>query len=230
MKRWTVLTVVFLASCSSSAAPPVPTTAPTTEPVATSVVTEQVATTRTTFDRTAHTPLERCLERAVFGDPSDSPYVLPFPAGTGYTVIQSYCNDDGSHETQLAYDFAAPVGSEVIAARSGYVSAVVSDISDTANTSKLNYVIIHHDDGTVAFYAHLMQNGVLVEIGDTVEQGHLFAYSGSSGRTGEVIHFGVYGTDPPRDEADRAINFSNADGLLDLRGGLRQGTFYTALP
>ena len=64
---------------------------------------------------------KRCLRRAEFGDAADSPYVLPYPPGDGYTVIQSYCHDDGSHENQLAYDFAMPLGSTVVASRSGVV-------------------------------------------------------------------------------------------------------------
>jgi len=224
-----IVVVVALSACAGSAS------LATTPPASTTVVaststtsTQPTATTRTTFDRSGHTPLERCLERAVFGDPAESPYVLPFPAGAGYAVLQSYCNDDGSHENQLAYDFAAPIGSEIIAARGGFVSVVVEGTSDTANTSQFNYIFIRHDDGTVAFYAHLTRDGAVVEVGDTVEQGDLIGYSGSSGRTGEVIHFGVYGVDPPRDDADRAINFSNAEGQLDERGGLRVGTFYRA--
>jgi|GEM_PF-4888646 len=32
---------------------------------------------------------ESCVERAVFGDPADSLYVLPYPVGTSYPVLQS---------------------------------------------------------------------------------------------------------------------------------------------
>ncbi|MFC1640159.1 hypothetical protein ACFL3B_05290, partial [Gemmatimonadota bacterium] len=42
-----------------------------------------------------------------------------------------------------------------------------------------------------------------------------------------VLHFGVY----RRSWAvDIPINFENADGPLDSRGGLMRGTFYTVLP
>jgi len=32
-----------------------------------------------------------CLDRAVFGVPAESPYVLPYPVGEAYTILQAYC-------------------------------------------------------------------------------------------------------------------------------------------
>lgn len=78
---------------------------------------------------------------------------------------------------------------------------------------------IEHSDGTTAFYAHLVQDSVLPEVGDRVAQGEIIAQSGTSGGTVAVL-----GGD------DVAINFRNADGPLDERGGLVQGATYTALP
>lgn len=147
-------------------------------------------------------------------------------------MFQSYCHPESSHETQLAYDFWMPIGSQVIATRAGVVRDLREDISDEAQTSLLNFVIVEHEDGTAAFYAHLTRDGALVEMGQQVEAGELIALSGASGRTHShgVLHFQVFRTWPPREEADVAINFSNAEGLLDGRGGLREGTFYRARP
>jgi murein DD-endopeptidase MepM/ murein hydrolase activator NlpD len=144
-------------------------------------------------------------------------------------MFQGYCRDDTSHEGQLAYDFLMPIGSPVVAARSGVVKEVKEDVADDAFTSALNYVLVEHDDGTVAFYAHLTKDGVLPEVGRRVEQGEQIALSGSSGRTGELLHFGVYRAYPPREGTDLAVDFSNADGPLDERGGLRDGAYYRAL-
>ena len=32
-----------------------------------------------------------CLSRASFGDPASSPWVLPYPVGSGFDCTQSYC-------------------------------------------------------------------------------------------------------------------------------------------
>ena len=36
-------------------------------------------------------PSPICLARADFGDPAQSPYVLPYPVGAAYQVAQGYC-------------------------------------------------------------------------------------------------------------------------------------------
>ncbi|MCP3975168.1 MAG: M23 family metallopeptidase [bacterium] len=176
------------------------------------------------------TEIELCLERAVFGDPVESDYVLPFPAGTGYTMFQGYCRDDTSHEEQVAYDFAMPIGSQVTAARAGIVRDLREDVSDTAFTSDLNFITIEHEDGSAAFYGHVMQDSIPVAIGDEVEAGDLIALSGSSGRTGEILHFGVSRIYPWGHHTDTGVNFRNADGPLNRAGGLRDGSFYRATP
>lgn len=218
---------------TTATGPPSTTVAPaasapsTITPTTAAPSTTRATTTTSAF--VARSEHEACLERAVFGDPAGSPYVLPFPAGSGSTMFQGYCRDDTSHEGQLAYDFLMPIGSPVVAARSGVVKEVKEDVADDAFTSALNFVLVEHDDGTVAFYAHLTKDGVLPEVGQRVEQGEQIARSGSSGRTGELLHFGVYRSYPPREGADLAVSFSNADGPLDDRGGLRDGTYYRAL-
>jgi hypothetical protein len=56
------------------------------------------------------------------------------------------------------------------------------------------------------------------------------ANSGSAGTPVADLHFGVYRTWPIRNGDDIAVNFRNAQGPLDTRGGLRQGVAYLALP
>jgi len=48
--------------------------------------------------------VNQCLDRAHFGAPENSPYVLPYPVDSVYSVLQTYCGR-GSHQEQLAYDF-----------------------------------------------------------------------------------------------------------------------------
>jgi hypothetical protein len=173
-----------------------------------------------------------CLDRAIFGDPDSSDYVLPFPVGNSYPVYQSYCFPAGGHRCQLAYDFTMPIGDPVTAARAGIVRQVREDSPDDGQgVGQHNYVFIEHEDGTTAFYAHLMQYSVTVTPGDTVEVGERFASSGNSGYSGEPhLHIGIYEDYPPVEGNDLPFNFRNADGPLDTRGGLIRGETYTALP
>lgn len=171
-----------------------------------------------------------CLSRAVFGDPAQSPYVLPYPVGVAYRVLQSYCNSQGSHSHQLAYDFQMPIGSPVAAAREGLVVQVVDLYLDSdRDNSHFNYILIQHADGTVAFYAHLQIHSMAVRQNDRVEKGQPLACSGSCGTPIADLHFGVYESFPPREGYDLAINFRNAQGPLDARGGLQSGVIYLAL-
>jgi hypothetical protein len=171
-----------------------------------------------------------CSDRAIFGDPKNSEYVLPFPVGAAYPVYQSYCWPTGGHRDQLAYDFIIPISDTIVAARSGVVRGIREDSPDTGEGyGEHNYIFIQHEDGTVAFYAHLMQNKVMVEVDDIVNTGQPIALSGNSGQSGEPhLHFGVYQAYPPTEGLDIAVNFRNAEGPLDTRGSLIKGQNYQA--
>ena len=176
-----------------------------------------------------------CMERAVFGDPSQSAYILPYPIGASYRLMQGYCYPEGGHRNQLAYDFETPVGTQVIAARSGLVMKVRSDLPDDGKqpeSGQHNHIMIKHDDGTVAFYAHLKQNSILLKVGDRVSQGQPIAASGNSGNTQGLphLHFGVYEGWPATEGFDVPVNFRNAEGTHDQRRGLRPGGYFKALP
>jgi murein DD-endopeptidase MepM/ murein hydrolase activator NlpD len=182
------------------------------------------------------TPPATCFDRAVFGDPADSPYILPYPVGLAYEVNQKYCQHDSSHSNQLSYDFAMALGDVVTAARSGRVMELVDSFADDGTDSgamEYNYVLILHEDGTVAFYAHLMQDSVVVEVGDQVEAGQPIARVGFSGMPADVppcLHFGVYAYFPPVEGHDVPVNFRNTAGRLDARNGLTLYVEYEALP
>jgi murein DD-endopeptidase MepM/ murein hydrolase activator NlpD len=170
------------------------------------------------------------MDRAVFGDRAASPYVLPYPVGESYVVLQSICNSPGSHRNQLAYDFEMPIGAEVTAARGGVVmlaSDNTPDIGTRQYQGQANYIYIQHEDGTVAFYAHLKQDSVTVGRGDQVETGQRIAASGNSGYTGGIphLHFGVYAWWPPEEGYDVPVNFRNATAF----GALMQQGRYLAL-
>lgn len=168
-----------------------------------------------------------CPERAIFGDPDTSEYILPYRAGSSYMCTQSYCTPGGSHMEQLHYDFDMQVGDIVIAARAGVMRRVIDYYPDDGY--EFNYVNIEHDDGTVAFYAHLMQNSVIINVGQSVRQGQYFAKSSRSGSPWfPHLHFGVYQHYPPRHGYDVPVNFRNTDGPLDECGGLVRGAIYRA--
>ena len=189
-------------------------------------------------------PIEvSCLDRANFGAPIASKYILPFPVGESSEVLQAYCKKRGSHSDQLAYDFIRPFGSAVSAARFGEVMRLESHHPDFTEDNVHNNVFIRHDDGTTAFYAHLQQDSIVVAVGDFVNAGQIIGLNGSSGTPtacdahirnppGDqcaILHFGVYATYLPQDGNDLAINFRNADGALDARNGLAADVTYTAL-
>lgn len=158
-----------------------------------------------------------------------SDYILPWPSGNTYSLNNSYCVPTGGHREQQAYDFLIPVDDPVVAARAGVVRQIKEDSPDDGQGSDHNHVMVEHSDGTVGFYAHLKQEGVLVGVGDNVAAGQTIALAGHSGTTDVVhLHFGVYDDWPPEEGSDRAVNFRNVEGPVDCRGGLVNGAAYTA--
>jgi murein DD-endopeptidase MepM/ murein hydrolase activator NlpD len=111
----------------------------------------------------------------------------------GWGGVYSHSDDQNRH----AVDFAADIGTPVLAARAGTVMEVESDFEraglDTGQYARsANFVRIVHDDGTMALYAHLKQSGVLVRAGQHVRNGEVIGLSGNTGfTTGPHLHFAV---------------------------------------
>lgn len=238
MKRilgWMIIVFAGILTTVVSACGQLPTPSPNISPTNTLEPTRQAASTptKTSMIFPTHT-LSPCIVRASFGDPAQSPYILPFNVGKSYRVTQSYCEPDGGHANQLAYDFRMPVGFDVIAARSGIVLGFIDRYPDGIDGPVIehNYILIQHDDGSVAFYAHIEQDSIQLRVGEEVEQGQAIAKSGNSGMTGGLphLHFGVYQFYPLQEGYDVAVSFRNAEGLLDSRGGLIKELTYKALP
>lgn len=217
-----LLAALLLVACAPDATTETITTTTTSTPTTTSTTVAATTTSTTLYIPVGVDATSPCLLRAGFGDPEDSLYILPFPPGKEVRISQGYCFSKGGHKNQLAYDFDLRVGDEVIAARAGVVRDIREDSPDNGvGNGEHNYVFIQHKDRSVAFYAHLQQDAVLVEPGDSVEQGQVIAYSGNSGLTGHPhLHFGVYRNWPPGEGSDIPVNFSNAVGPIDPRGGL----------
>ncbi len=123
------------------------------------------------------------------------PYMLPFSDEIDFKLTQGY-NGKFSHQSKKALDFTMPIGTKIVAARSG----VIIDSKEDSNTGceaprcldAANYITVLHNDGSFAQYYHLKQNGVVVALSDIVEQGQLIGYSGNTGFTsGAHLHFEV---------------------------------------
>src|SRR6266436_878804 len=85
-------------------------------------------------------------------------YLLPYAAGGGFRVTQGY-NGSYSHSgsDQYALDFKMLAGTPVHAARGGVVVKVKDDSGSGGPSRKFescaNYILIRHDDDTLANYA-----------------------------------------------------------------------------
>ena len=139
--------------------------------------------------------------RTYYGNISSTPdedhvYELPFAPGTGQRVDQGY-NGHFSHRGKNALDFNMRSGTPIHAARGGVVAAVEESHNRSCNRPECmdfnNYIHIYHEDGTIADYAHLKQNGAVVKVGQRVRAGALIGYSGGTGYvSGPHLHFTVY--------------------------------------
>jgi len=185
-------------------------------------------------DNSTSSNYKSCSERADFGDPATSEYILPYSVGEAYELVQSYCTPNNSHRNQLAYDFLMPTRVNLIAVRDGIVRELVKDQPDSEPGGEPigthNHINIEHEDGSVSFYAHLKEQAVYVNVGDAVSIGDTIALSGNSGTSLPHLHFGVYRTWPAIEGDDLAVNFRNTDGSVDDLGGLIAGEIYEALP
>lgn len=124
------------------------------------------------------------------------PYLLPFDSPDYFMLTQGYFGGF-SHAGLYALDFAMPENTPISASRSGIVLDTKMDSNEGGIAekyfNKANFVKILHNDSTVAIYAHLRYNGVIVQKGQRVKRGQIIGYSGNTGySSGEHLHFGVY--------------------------------------
>ena len=114
-------------------------------------------------------------------------------------------------------------GTPVIATKSGEIISTITGCSegDLKCGSYLgNHIKIDHGDGIESVYAHLSQ--LLVQKGDTVQQGQIIGYTGSTGNsTGPHLHFEIHLNGSKVDPLNyvdpdnpRPINANNIDFIL----------------
>lgn len=140
------------------------------------------------------------VDCSVFPDNRASTYVLPYAVGQQFVVSRTFDHfTPGNNGVGLyAIDFPMPMRTPVHAVRSGTVVAVEQRYSDDDRTElHENWVMVRHEDGTVARYIHLTTGGALVQVGDAVRQGQVVGLSGSSGPSTEPhLHFDVQSCGP----------------------------------
>ena len=129
--------------------------------------------------------------------PEDLAYSLPVDENSRWELGQEF-NGEYSHndeQNRYAVDFVVPVGTPVLAARSGTVMETIGSYDRGGQNAKVyasraNFIRILHDDGSMAMYAHLKENGVLVSPGERVGLGDVIGYSGNTGfSSGPHLHF-----------------------------------------
>ncbi|WP_457095590.1 peptidoglycan DD-metalloendopeptidase family protein [Lysobacter sp. P5_B9] len=163
------------------------------------------------------------------GDPSARPrdveYLLPlrqrdFRIDQGFGG--SFSHDDP--QNRYAVDFAADIGTPVLAARDGVVMQVENDFAKAGLSrekygGRANFIRILHDDGTMALYAHLREEGALVRVGQRVRAGQQIGLSGNTGfTTGPHLHFVVQVNRGMKLES-LPFHMRGPDGPLRIAGG-----------
>jgi len=157
-----------------------------------------------------------------------SEYVLPYPVGTAYLVLQGNCS--GLSHTgvyQYGYDFDMSIGTPITAARAGEVVVRRFGFDDTQiRDGQQNYVMVRHADGMITGYSHLT-NRVVVSVGDTVAAGDPVGFSGNTGTSSGIphLHFSMSSCLVPNDCGTRPLTFRNTDPNPN---GLEAGRVYPA--
>ena len=130
----------------------------------------------------AEVPAEQVIVTAAESDMDQFQISLPFGAGARYEETSGHSG----------IDFAAPEGTEVLAAAEGCVRKTGFDEADG------NYVVIDHDFGFQTRYSHLAS--VAVSEGDAVSVGTVIGTVGNTGMsTGAHLHLELLLDEEPTD-------------------------------
>ena len=130
--------------------------------------------------------------------PANIDFYPPFPSGSEFPISQGF-DGDSTHKdaaNRYAVDIVMPIGTPILAARSGVVMDMEDDFHGGEQKKRYldraNRIRIVHDDGSMAVYAHLQPNSVRVYPGTQVPAGSWIANSGNTGfSNGPHLHFVV---------------------------------------
>jgi len=134
--------------------------------------------------RTDVTSFRRCGGAPV-AESSGSGMIYPIKKGT-YSMSAGFGKSGGlwSSGSHTGQDFAAPIGTPVMAAKAGVVTV------SSVGWAGPNFVTIDHGAGLKTAYGHMSQ--AIVKTGQKVAQGQLVGAVGSEGNsTGPHLHFEV---------------------------------------
>lgn len=164
----------------------------------------------------------KLLRNGVLQDDSSAVYGLPFENDKAHLLVQGYFGSF-SHKGRAALDFKMKRGTKILAARDGVVLRIKEDGEKGGWNRKYrqdgNHIVIQHADNSRSGYWHLQKNGVLVNVGDTVEQGQVIGLSGNTGYTAfPHLHFivwrfnraGQFRQVPTRFETSKGIQYLKA--------------------
>lgn len=139
---------------------------------------------RASFDSSL-LPLKR---PGVFGYPIQNPRLTQEYGRTDFAV-RAY-----KTKSHTGVDFAASIGTPILAAGDGKIKAVGNNDKGTVKWQKFQYgkhILVEHNNNLTTLYAHLSR--AVVSVGDEIKRGDIIGYSGNTGySTGPHIHFGVY--------------------------------------
>ena len=125
--------------------------------------------------------------RTPVNSPQESPYKLPWPAGGVFFITRAWSGGGACEHGSHAVDVSMPIGSPIVAMRSGIIMVaeqVSSDCGCMAGNAGTKLIIRHvPDDGLYDWYAHFGRYTVTGQVGDYVEQGQLLAFSDQIGYT-----------------------------------------------
>lgn len=118
--------------------------------------------------------------------PSNATWIEPV---SGYTITSAFgyrkAPTAGASTYHQGVDMACPTGTPIYATRSGTVTKASYQARGAGY-----YVSINHGDGFASIYMHMSR--YVVSAGQTVTQGQLIGYVGSTGvSTGPHLHFGI---------------------------------------
>lgn len=122
-----------------------------------------------------------------------APKYVAEPISSGWLIMPTTGYNWGRLHSYNAVDIANKCGTPIYAAAAGSVS-----LSDSVgwNGGYGKYVKISHSNGVVTLYSHF--SSIIVDAGDSVKQGQLIGYMGTTGRsTGCHVHFEVRGATNP---------------------------------
>lgn len=178
------------------------------------------------------------LECGQFEQSVNSDYVLPFKVGLTFPVTNTVGHYRAANGGVGLYaiDIRMPIGTNIVAARSGTVVAVRDHFEDGNGVDlEENFVFVQHADSSIARYFHLTKRGAHVNVGDEILQGQTIALSGNTGQSAYPhLHFDVQECGPNLPPnynklpcgMTKPVSFRNTEAHSC---GLRVGTLYKAL-